>query len=129
MGRWGTTGRLARGRPKPGLIRSIEHWRHLEPGGPMRPHDGNARHWSGASIELFGETEFPEVRGDLDRLGVSDATKALVEDWLSSVRDATDDDQAVLAGVRAAAAIARELSYTSRVRLSMRYPFTGDWFL
>lgn len=95
----------------------------------MHPHGEDAHHRIGPSIELFGETEFPEVRGDLDRLGVSDATKALVEEWLSLVSDATDDDQAVLAGVRAAAAIARELRYTSRVLLSMRYPFIGDWFV
>ena len=85
-----------------------------------------------AGIELFGEPEFPEIRVSgrvlhLDKV-LSDATTGLIEQWLSLVRDAGDDDQAVLAGVRATAAIARELGFTARVTLSMRYPSDGDWF-
>lgn len=91
------------------------------------------RHRIRTGIELFGEPEFPEVRLDreavhLDQLGLSGAATGLVERWLSLVQDGSDDDQAVLAGVRAAAAIARELNWSTPVELAMRYPSTENWF-
>ena len=103
---------------------SHQHAVHMDPHGRVRIRTG---------IELFGEPEFPEIRldrqvVDLEQLGLSEATTRLVERWLSLVRDGWDDDQAVLAGVLAAAAIARERKFSTPVELAMRYPGDGDWF-
>jgi hypothetical protein len=87
-------------------------------------------------IWLFGERQFASIEVDDHRevelldLGLSDATNALVQRWLTLVRDdlAEQHDEAVLAGVRAAAAIARELDFTVSVNIAMRDPRVGDWF-
>jgi hypothetical protein len=87
-------------------------------------------------IWLVGERQFPAIEVD-DRqeidlldLGLSGATNTLVERWLQLVRDDREErhDEAVLTGVRAAAALAREFGFTVRVNLAMRDPRVGEWF-
>ena len=87
-------------------------------------------------IMLMGERGFPAVHTDVHDivdevadLNLSAATSALVERWMKLVADDRDDqhDDTVLAAVRAAAAVRREVGPDVRVSFKMRDPLTGDW--
>jgi hypothetical protein len=87
-------------------------------------------------ITLMGERGFPAVHSDvhdivddLADLSLSAATTALVKRWMDLVAADRDDehDDTVLAAVRAAAAIRREVDPKVRVSFKMRDPRLGDW--
>jgi hypothetical protein len=85
---------------------------------------------------LMGERGFPAVHTDVHDivdevadLNLSAATSALIERWMELVADDRDDqhDDTVLAAVRAAAAVRRELGPDVRVSFKMRDSRMGDW--
>jgi hypothetical protein len=87
-------------------------------------------------ILLMGERGFPAVHtdvhdivDDVTDLSLSPATTTLVERWMKLVADDRDDehDDTVLAAVRAAAAVRREVGPNVRVSFKMRDPRVGDW--
>jgi hypothetical protein len=87
-------------------------------------------------ITLMGERGFPAVHtdvhdivDDLADLSLSAATTALVKRWMELVAADRDDehDDTVLAAVRAAAGIRREVDPKVRVSFKMRDPRLGDW--
>jgi hypothetical protein len=87
-------------------------------------------------IMLMGERGFPAVHtdvhdivDDLTDLSLSASTTALVERWMELVANDRDDEQddTLLAAVRAAAAVKRDVGSTVRVSFQMRYPRLGDW--
>jgi hypothetical protein len=88
------------------------------------------------AIRLFGEREFPEIEDqdheplELRELGVTKSTVHLAEHWLSlaAASLAEDQDAIVLAGLRAAIAIAKDLNYAVAVSFAMRDPVNGPWF-
>ena len=84
----------------------------------------------------MGERGFPAVHtdvfdifDDLTDLNLSAASSALVERWMELVANDRDDqhDDTVLAAVRAAAAVKREVGPDVRVSFTMRDPRLGDW--
>ena len=87
-------------------------------------------------IMLMGERGFPAVHtdvhdivDDLTDLSLSASTTALVEHWMDLVANDRDDEQddTLLAAVRAAAVVKRDVGPTVRVSFQMRYPRLGDW--
>jgi hypothetical protein len=87
-------------------------------------------------VTLFGERGFPELQDehcqalDPSSLRLTPQTRGLIADWLSLMeRDVeSEHDATLLAGVRAGAAIARELRWKVPVQLAMRDPFVqGAW--
>jgi hypothetical protein len=87
-------------------------------------------------IWLVGEPEFPHVMDehnkDLDpsSLDVSAHVGTLIASWLTLARAdvASKHDQTLLAGLRAATAIAREAEYRLSVFFVMIDPREGNWF-
>jgi hypothetical protein len=88
------------------------------------------------TIYLFGEPEFPVVEDsnhdpiDHRELGLSQRSNVLVDKWIDLVRTSSPEqhDLAVMAGLRAATAIARDLNFSRRVNLAMCDPLDGPWF-
>ena len=87
-------------------------------------------------IMLMGERGFPAVHtdvhdivDDLTDLSLSASTTALVERWMELVANDRDDEQddTLLAAVRAADAVKRDVGAAVRVSFQMRYPRLGDW--
>lgn len=87
-------------------------------------------------ILLMGERGFPvihtdvhDIVDDVADLNLSATTNALVERWMELVGDDRDDqhDDTVLAAVRAAAAVWREVGPDVRVSFQMRDPRVGEW--